>query len=129
MTNSVFRIMDLPTEIRTHILSFLLPDRNPIACSTARSPTFANPYRNEDPLTWYPEASTNFHPRTDDLPCHPQILRANRKLYDEGFAYLYKRRTYTLDLSGFGFDFLREGTQMDTLPLFPYAAVPNFVIH
>ena len=127
MDGSVFRIMDLPYEIRAHILSFLLPDRKII--EVEQSLVTAPPWRNSDPQHWYPEADTVFWPRYDGDRCHTQILRANRQLYQEGFDYLYKQRAYKINIYGFGFEFLREGTQLDVLPPFPYPMVQEFIIY
>ncbi|KAL8866353.1 MAG: hypothetical protein Q9174_006356, partial [Haloplaca sp. 1 TL-2023] len=120
--------MDLPCEIRTHILSFLLPDRKLIKCDTAHSVVSERPWRNSDPLTWYPLGDTGFHPRYDNDSCYPKVLQANRQIYNEGFDFLYRQRAYQINVYDLGFDFLREGMQLDELPAFPFHVVPEFKI-
>ncbi|KAL8706073.1 MAG: hypothetical protein Q9201_000838 [Fulgogasparrea decipioides] len=128
MSSGSFRLLDLPVEIRTHILTFLLPNLPSIECDLDWSPLNNNAPRRTSPSTWYVEDDAVFDFRDDGGPCYPQILCVNRQLYWEGTDYLYKQKTYKINVFEFGIDFLKESTQLCCLPPLPYHRMKEFVI-
>lgn len=128
-TDTCLHILDLPTEIRTHILSYLLPDLPAIECDFEWSPIYNDPPRHVSPQDWEPSyeyASYNF--RLDKERCSTAILRVNRQLYADGVRYLYAQRAYKLNVFDYGFDFLTESGQLRELPPLPYTKIKEFVI-
>ncbi|KAL8778722.1 MAG: hypothetical protein Q9213_007275 [Squamulea squamosa] len=126
-----FRLLDLPTELRAHILTVLLPNVPIIACSKDFSSNAGFPDRNCSPYDWEPlpqPSIYNYQRYVDDDPYSPQILRVNRQLHAEGTSYLYHQKTFVLSVYNFGYDFLKESSQLDTLPIFPYGEIKEFVI-
>ncbi|KAL8934731.1 MAG: hypothetical protein Q9216_005760 [Gyalolechia sp. 2 TL-2023] len=126
---STLTILDLPAEIRTHILSFLLPDLPTIQCDLQWSQLFNDPPRKVSPLHWEPfpqQAPYAF--RSDQGPCSLSVLGANRQLYADGKRYLYGGKTYRLNVHNYGFDFLSESDELGELPPLPYSEIKDFVI-
>ncbi|KAL8839218.1 MAG: hypothetical protein Q9170_001824 [Blastenia crenularia] len=128
-------IVDLPKELRKHILSFLLPDLDTIECDQTLSPCRDSLPRNWPPRGWkHGNGPSVCYLRTDrevgvnDGICHPQVLRVNRKLYDDGVEYLYRQKTYKISVFNYGFEFLRHSGQLDELPPLPYHHIKEFVI-
>ncbi|KAI4137558.1 MAG: hypothetical protein L6R39_007214 [Caloplaca ligustica] len=129
-TSSPFRIADLPAEIRTKIISFLLPDLPVIDHDSDWSPCCNNPPRMTSPGTWqalHEGAPYNF--RSDQEPCYTAILRANKQLYEDGMQYLYRQKTFKFTVWDYGFDYLKECCQLAKLPELPYHEMKEFVIH
>ncbi|KAL8931705.1 MAG: hypothetical protein Q9211_006784 [Gyalolechia sp. 1 TL-2023] len=126
---SPLTILDLPTEIRTYILSFLLPDLPTIQCDIEWSHLANDPPKNRSPLHWEPYSEdAPYEFRSDKEPCSLAILRANRKLYADGKRHLYGGKTYKLNIHNYGFDFLSQSDQLRELPPLPYSEIKDFVI-
>ncbi|KAL8708286.1 MAG: hypothetical protein Q9225_007624 [Loekoesia sp. 1 TL-2023] len=128
-TDACLRVLDLPTEIRIQILSYLLPDLPVIECDVDWSPNYNDPPRYVSPHDWEPEhecAAYDF--RSDKEPCSTAILRANRQLHADGLRYLYVGKTYKLTVFDYGFDFLASSGQLRQLPPLPYTEIKEFVI-
>lgn len=120
LNNPPFKMLDLPTQICIHILSFLLPDLPVTECDVSWSPCY-----NEDSPFGMPAA---YKLRSDDEPCYPETLRANCQLHTDGMTYLYAHKTYKITVTGFGFDFLKYPGELQELPLLPYHRIKEFVI-
>ncbi|KAL8650584.1 MAG: hypothetical protein Q9226_005089 [Calogaya cf. arnoldii] len=130
-SNHLFRLLDLPTELRTHILSYLLPSGSTITCSKEHSPHYDRIPLNCSPHSWIisNEASSySFERASHDDAFSPQILRVNRQLHAEGTAYLYNQKTYVLAVYTSGFDFLKLSSQLSSLPILPYNSIKHFII-
>ncbi|KAL8774130.1 MAG: hypothetical protein Q9209_001238 [Squamulea sp. 1 TL-2023] len=129
--NQPFQLLDLPLELRTLILSFLLPNVPIIACSVQNSPNTDSPPRNCSPYAWetfQQPSDYNYRRHDEDDPYSPQILRVNRQLHDEATSYLYHQKTFVLSIYNFGYDFLKESNQLENLPLLPYSEIKEFII-
>ncbi|KAL8924356.1 MAG: hypothetical protein Q9208_004138 [Pyrenodesmia sp. 3 TL-2023] len=128
-TKTLFPIFNLPSELRAHILSFLLPDVNPIQCDTHWSPTAEGPPRGCCPVTWEAgEGLSEYTFRSDGEPCQMAILRTCRCLFDDGMKQLYACKTYKAHVFDYGIDFLTEAGQLRALPQMPYRRMKEFVI-
>ncbi|KAL8993125.1 MAG: hypothetical protein Q9169_006581 [Polycauliona sp. 2 TL-2023] len=136
-----FRFMDLPGETRANIFHYLLPNLPVIDCDTDWTPNGEGPPRHCDPYkhetdNWI--SNYNYQKFSDEDPYTAQILRVNRQIYAEAFAYLYTRKTFVITVYRYGFDFLKHAGQLEilpnitydekTLPEIPYNAMKEFVI-
>ncbi|KAI4170932.1 MAG: hypothetical protein LQ343_004590 [Gyalolechia ehrenbergii] len=127
-TAGACRLMDLPTELCIHILSFLLPDRPTTQIEAGWSPQKNDPHGITRLLGWNDGPLSIYSFRSDGETCHPSILRVNKYFNSIGTAYLYKRKTYKLTVFDAGLDFLREFCNLRTLPPLPYHLIKQFVI-
>ncbi|KAL8852787.1 MAG: hypothetical protein Q9221_002296 [Calogaya cf. arnoldii] len=130
-SNHPFRLLDLPTELRTHILSYLLPSGSTITCSKEHSPHYDRIPLNCSPHSWIISSevsSYSFERASHDDAFSPQILHVNRQLHAEATAYLYNQKTYVLAVYTSGFDFLKLSSQLDELPTLPYNSIKHFII-
>ena len=93
-----FPLMRLPTEIRLHIFSFLLPDLKTIY-PPFKGGCYSYPgsYENDYGKAYY---------RHDFTPGDMAIMRSNRQIYDETSNYLYNRSTIMVSVGDDGVNFL-----------------------
>ncbi|KAI4169391.1 MAG: hypothetical protein LQ348_007281 [Seirophora lacunosa] len=120
-------LTDLPSEIRTHIISYLLLRSPVIECEAAKS----TEYKQFVPLSLYgPSHPPNF----PSLPLQQRrnstaILRVNRTFHADGIRYLYALRTFTLTVWPWEYDFLHQATSLKPdLPRLPYHLLKTFTI-
>ncbi|KAI4115684.1 MAG: hypothetical protein LQ338_007821 [Usnochroma carphineum] len=122
-------ILDLPAELRAHILSFILPDLSTIECDIGWSPTNNDPPRNCPVRIWTPDTVDSVHRfRSDDEKCDTAVLRICKQLNQDGTGYLYHLKTYKVHVFNFGIDFLSQAGDLHALPLLPYHEMKEFVI-
>ena len=93
-----FPLMRLPTEIRLHIFSFLLPDLK-IIYPPFKGGCFSYPgsYENDYGGAYY---------RHDFILGDMAIMRSNRHIYNETSNYLYNRSTIMVSVGDDGVNFL-----------------------
>lgn len=128
-TNTSFQLLNLPSELRTHILSYLLPDLPVIGCDIGWSPTADGPPRNFPVSIWTPGvAKSAYQFRSDDEKCQTAVMRACRLLYHDSVDYLYRLKTFKIDVFDYGIDFLTHARHLLTLPLVPFDEMKEFVI-
>ena len=124
------QILDLPFELRTEILSHLLPDLRVLTCEPGYSTTNDEPPRYNSPQTWtFPTEPSNLQQlRVDNAKCRLSILSASKQLHEDGVDFLYRRKTYVAQVYNFGIDFLFNAGDLRTLPSMPYHEMKEFVI-
>ncbi|KAL8901471.1 MAG: hypothetical protein Q9207_005182 [Kuettlingeria erythrocarpa] len=128
-TNTPIGLLDLPFELRTQILSLLLPDLPTIECDSDYSPTGDGCPRKLCPQTWSPgDISSDYKFRSDSSKCETAILRVCKQLHEEGTDYLYRRKTYKIHVFAYGIDFLSGGGELLALPLIPFHEMKELVI-
>ena len=93
-----FPLMRLPTEIRVHVFSFLLPDLKVIRPSIRGGLDFRPGHRKNEHL-WMSY-------RHDHAKSDMAIMRSNRQVYDETTSYLYNRLTIIVGVGCYGVDLL-----------------------
>ena len=93
-----FPLMRLPTEIRVHIFSFLLPDLKVIH-PRGKAGRHFRPGHCKNEHLWMSH-------RHDDAKSDMAIMRSNRQVYDETANYLYNRLTIVVSVGCDGVDLL-----------------------
>ncbi|KAL8901472.1 MAG: hypothetical protein Q9207_005183 [Kuettlingeria erythrocarpa] len=129
--NNISPLLSLPAELRTHILSFLLPDLPTIECDAAWSPTTSGPPRN-----WpWPDGEWDaglcrsvYQFRSDEEQCHTAVLSTCKLLHIDGTGYLYRCKTYKIHVFDHGFDFLTDAGGIRALPEIPFYEMKELVI-
>ncbi|KAI4188245.1 MAG: hypothetical protein LQ346_005353 [Caloplaca aetnensis] len=129
LTNTSIGLLDLPFELRTQILSLLLPDLPTIECDVDYSHTGNSCPRKLCPQTWTPGViASDCQFRSDGSECETAILRVCKQLHEEGTDYLYRRKTYKIHVFDYGIDFLSGGGELLALPLIPFHEMKELVI-
>lgn len=118
-------LTDLPSEIRTHIISYLL--RNPYIEGEA---TKSTEYEGFVPLSLYGPAHP---PKLPSLPLRRRgstaILRVNRIFHADGIRYLYALQTFTLTVWPRESEFFEPATSLrPDLPRLPYHLLKTIAI-
>ncbi|KAL8924357.1 MAG: hypothetical protein Q9208_004139 [Pyrenodesmia sp. 3 TL-2023] len=128
-TNTTVQLLDLPAELRTQILSFLLPDLPKIECDVGWSPTANGPPRDFPPSLWTPGPQQSaYRFRSDEEECHTAILRTCKRLHMDGASYLYRQKTYKIHVFDYGVDFLNKAGDFAALPQIPYHEMKELII-
>lgn len=123
------QLMDLPAELRIHILSFLLPDLPTIECDVDWSPTADSCPRDFPKSIWTPGVGPSVYKfRSDDEKCETAVLRACKQLHMEGTGYLYGLKTYKIHVFDFGVDFLNRAGIFLELPQIPFHEMKELII-
>lgn len=124
-------LLDLPFEIRSKILSYLLPDTRFIVheAKTDGFKRFGDRFVPDHRLGLAPVPHWwTFDYKT--VSPYPEVLLTNRQLYADGFCQLYELQSFKLVVNYLEYDFLGVTYYHfdGLLPPLPYHAMKEFVI-
>ncbi|KAL8774129.1 MAG: hypothetical protein Q9209_001237 [Squamulea sp. 1 TL-2023] len=122
-------LLNLPFDIQTEILSYLLPSQRLISYDTHGH--ILRRYRDSlmewSNLDWSNSEWSNF--TYGIISPYPDILLANRFLYSSGISYLYLRKTFKMSVSPTGYEFLYlTDSPLPELPPLPYSRMKEFIL-
>lgn len=127
-------LLQLPFELRTYVLRYLLPNQPTIDPDLKTSES----YRRRNWMIGDPSwASRGKQPKTpcsyclDGDECHTAILRVNRQLHGEGTDIMYHHRNFVINLSRRRISFLRWTSHTENLqqmPAFHYGSAGKITI-